>query len=716
MNIQPNYSHQQVINRAKSNNVNSNRSYSTQVVSDSQSRGSSDVNFNGLGRYLQKGRVAMRKCIPLVMDKELESCLLDYSGILDVPLQELKKLVKGKTARYFDFLDAMATKYNGHNFAKKLEEREDPNVVMDLLKRVKSPSAEHVKFVSATSLTMTDIHKCFGLCKDDPKKLRQYGSVYKRLNETRNRDGYMREIINSPNCEEYINNIDTYMPCFDACEEMKGVVAQIDKNFEHREEKATQLFKTGCLDHLFKLFPEVGAFTRENLFEKVSTEANDMAFTLGRKFMPKAKNMEAGDAKGYYRIYTSTTKENHQFRTDFIESNYQYYMQRENFGENELNDLALILDYADQNPHAKKFLQAIADKTTNLCGAAGYIELFDKVGAERLAQDTDSVLKVIRNNRYTPVEAVLKHYEEVDSKPKSFMTIIRDMFRKEIAPQPKDFSLRAKLKGDTMEPVRKVEDITAYQPKAPVSSATSVSIGETPLNTSAVDEVVSTSIAGLEKPKARKRSYIFTPHVPKAPSAKKLAVINDVDNVIKKTLGAKVYEEQKAIYANNATKMRLGMLDEIFASIKDTRAQERAAGTFSKHKSVSNEEAVDLYRRINGKNKKLVNYMLKQRKEDGTRQFSVRDILDTLADANRSILKGKAKSNRFNRFTAQDERNIYDSIFADKFEAFGKLRRQPKKSKVNQNRVSIYSNNNQVPAQSIQIARVQLQPTVSVGS
>jgi hypothetical protein len=119
--------------------------------------------------------------------------------------------------------------------------------------------------------------------------------------------------------------------------------------------------------------------------------------------------------------------------------------------------------------------------------------------------------------------------------------------------------------------------------------------------------------------------------------------------------------------------MRLGMLPEIFASIKETRVNERAKGTFSRHKSVSNERAADLYRRINGKNKKLVNFMLKKTNEDGTRAYSINDILDTLAEANRSILQGKSQSTKLNRFTAKDERAIYDSLLAKEKVKFEKV-------------------------------------------
>ena len=125
--------------------------------------------------------------------------------------------------------------------------------------------------------------------------------------------------------------------------------------------------------------------------------------------------------------------------------------------------------------------------------------------------------------------------------------------------------------------------------------------------------------------------------------------------------------------------MRAGMLPEIFASIKESRAAARANGTFNKSKTVKNEDAVDLYTRINGKNKRLVNYMLKVRNADGTRKYDVKQIIDTLIEGNRTVLQMKAKSTRLNRFTPKDEKAVYDAMLEEQIAKFGKLPRQRRK-------------------------------------
>ena len=84
-------------------------------------------------------------------------------------------------------------------------------------------------------------------------------------------------------------------------------------------------------------------------------------------------------------------------------------------------------------------------------------------------------------------------------------------------------------------------------------------------------KATSVETSKLEPAKETKvlRRGIFANKVAKQPSAKKLAVISDVNNIIEKKLGKNTYADQSKVYANNATKMRAGMLPEIFASIKE---------------------------------------------------------------------------------------------------------------------------------------------------
>ncbi len=118
------------------------------------------------------------------------------------------------------------------------------------------------------------------------------------------------------------------------------------------------------------------------------------------------------------------------------------------------------------------------------------------------------------------------------------------------------------------------------------------------------------------------------------------------------------------------------MLPEIFASIKETRAADRAAGKMKSNSS--NKDALALYERINGKNKKLVNYMLKKRNVDGTRMFEVKDIIATLDKAEAKIATNKKAAPK--TYKANDVKEYYNHLFDSKVQQYGKIQKSKKQN------------------------------------
>ncbi|MBO6180970.1 hypothetical protein J6O86_04720, partial [bacterium] len=159
-----------------------------------------------------------------------------------------------------------------------------------------------------------------------------------------------------------------------------------------------------------------------------------------------------------------------------------------------------------------------------------------------------------------------------------------------------------------------------------------------------------------------------------SPQARKLRVQNDVNEIIKQKLGQKTFENQQHDYNVGAMVMRLKLLPEIFESIKDTRKIQKMAG---QRPNVENKDAIKLYSRINGKNRKLVNYMLKQTDSEGHRIYNMKEILAKLdlIEAKVSNLKS-AKGKDFN---SKDAKIVYQNEYEKLFEQYGKLKRAKKK-------------------------------------
>jgi len=666
MNITTSYPLQQSYTRS-----NQNKSLNTAAIQHNQNvnGASAQVNFTGL----KIPRMFEKK---VKLDSDTMYLIEEAANVLNTDTKSIIELAKTKTVKEMSFFSSMVEHFNGQNFYLPKSEKENGQVVIDLFKRIESPQPEHFNFVHNTSLTMTDIKACFDKCKDKPQEIKKLHTAYEKMAQVRDYNGVMRQIVDSPNTQEYVENIDKYVDHFRAHENTKGIIAELDAQMNKGTVDIVSKKKEKNIARISQYFPETDALNADVLRANYNETGNSLLFQLSNKLNPTRESLEKGDAEGIIRIYSSTTPENVDFRTNFLDINYCNYGQREKFGEDELKELSALFELADKDPKVMKLLSGFADREVHIASADEYVKMIDTIGTDRLNQNLDPVIKAIRKHPYKSAsESAISLFEEEAKNPvKRIITTIADIFRgkpKKEAPVMERVHMER-----TVKPANTTFEINNIAPQETEVISLPPIYSQAASAEEEIQPLVQTIIEDTPKPvRSRKSSITYTPVVPKQPDAKKLAVISDVDGVIRKKLGAKTYDEQARIYANKATKMRLSLLPEIFESIKETRAAERANGTFKKHSSVSNADAVDLYTRINGKNKKLVNYMLKKRNADGTRTFTVRDIMDTLADANRSILDGKAQSTKLNRFTAKDERAIYDKIFEAKVDEFGKLAR-----------------------------------------
>lgn len=691
MNIRTNYPIQQT--QIRQNKINNNSVTAPQA----QEYANNSVNFTGLSQLADMFKPAMKRTAR--MNKDNIYFLEQSATILGVDTEKVMKAAKGKTVGQIRFLSELTDRFNMINFYRPKQERESGEIVLQMFNRVKDPKSEHIRFVNGVNLPIETINKCFERCGDNPKEIKKVEDVYYRLSQTADKENITAQIIESPNMAEYVENLDKYLPYFSIQKETKGLISSIDRQLGTKTIDLHSAANEKGVEEILGAYPQAAAFSKESLLPHYSKDGARVLSDIRIKLAPTKESMENGDVKGLVDIFKSTTPENVEFRRDFLEKNYYNFGKRNDYGENEINELSALFELADKDPATMKFLKGL--DVQGILKAGDCFKLLDKVGAEKLAENQKVVKKCILDNRYDATKSVISYFENGGSRMDKFVSSIKSLFGKKPAP--------VKPVSDmvTISPMSRV--MSSYAPKAPKAPYVAPEIKVVPMEeqsilpaakarkpyvkpemkaipmgqvsllpTGKIEKPVETAAAEVKtaEPVKKVRSYLtFTPVVPKQPNAKKLIVINDVNNVIEKKLGAKTLSEQSGIYADKATKMRLGMLPEIFESIKETRAVERAKGTFSKSKSVSNAEAVDLYTRINGKNKKLVNYMLKKRNADGTRMFSVRDIMETLKDANKEILKGKANSTKANRFTAKDERAIYEGIFEQKVAEHGKLQR-----------------------------------------
>lgn len=686
MNISTNYNNfQQTAIMARKNQVKSNNLQSN-IQSNYQH--SQNVSFTGMDNLAKSLRKMM---LSKQAKKEFQEMTGWAANVLGKDAQDVQKKLNGNTKRKTDFYALMVEKYNRTNFYAEVGKKENPELVDKIFDIVEKPSDEHFRFVDSINLPFAETKTVFEKLENNPKKINIAGTIYNDISGIRvnHRDAgntertkrIFMDMINSPNREEYLANYESYKPHIHHNAEDKNVIKLLDEKISAKSYDKKNANNINEVNRLFTSLVEVGKFNRAELTSHYSKEANELVKTLDARIAIR-HGVSNKDADSLAEIYKTTTKDNAVARGKFIESNYYFGAQRDKYDENEISNIGKVFKMMDEDPNMMKFINKLNKNGRGFGKAESYLKLADQVGTKVLNRDADVIGETIRMNRYHSYESVVEHYEQ---KPKSIfgraMDSLKGLFKKKEEPVDNNIYW-------TGEDLAKMEKVAAEQDaekmKKSVDSITeNVSIKPTMIDTMSKVASVDTSVVKpqVEKRVVKHRSF-FKPYVPKQPSAKKLVVINDVNNIIENKLGKNVYADQSRVYANKATKMRLSMLPEIFDSIKETRAAARKNGTFNKRTTEKNEDALDLYQRINGKNKRLVNYMLKVRNEDGTRKYTVKDIVNTLSETSKTVRQEKMAAPKDRPFRAKDEKAMYDILADEQIAKYGKLH-QAKSKKVN---------------------------------
>lgn len=687
MNISTNYNNfQQTAIMARKNQVKSNNLQSN-IQSNYQH--SQNVSFTGMDNLAK----SLRK---MMLSKQAKKEFKEMTGwaadVLGKDAQDVQKKLNGNTKRKTDFYALMVEKYNRTNFYAEVGKKENPELVDKIFDIVEKPSDEHFRFVDSINLPFAETKTVFEKLENNPKKINIAGTIYndisgirvnhKDAGNTERTKRIFMDMINSPNREEYLANYESYKPHIHHNAEDKNVIKLLDEKISAKSYDKKNANNINEVNRLFTSLVEVGKFNRAELTSHYSKEANELVKTLDARIAIR-HGVSNKDADSLAEIYKTTTKDNAVARGKFIESNYYFGAQRDKYDENEISNIGKVFKMMDEDPNMMKFINKLNKNGRGFGKAESYLKLADQVGTKVLNRDADVIGETIGMNRYHSYESVVEHYEQ---KPKSIfgraMDSLKGLFKKKEEPVDNNIYW-------TGEDLAKMEKVAAEQDaekmKKSVDSITeNVSIKPTMIDTMSKVASVDTSVVvkpQVEKRVVKHRSF-FKPYVPKQPSAKKLVVINDVNNIIENKLGKNVYADQSRVYANKATKMRLSMLPEIFDSIKETRAAARKNGTFNKRTTEKNEDALDLYQRINGKNKRLVNYMLKVRNEDGTRKYTVKDIVNTLSETSKTVRQEKMAAPKDRPFRAKDEKAMYDILADEQIAKYGKLH-QAKSKKAN---------------------------------
>lgn len=664
------------------------------------------------------------------LDPFVDRTMSFSASILGVETEVVTKNLESFTPLQKNFYARIVDTFNTKNFYLPKDKKEDPQQVFDLVSRIKNPKAEHFGFINNSGLNITDSAYAMEKLNYKASDIGRFNLITRDLASSHDKKAQSQvlSILESDNKNEYIRHYEDYEPYFKRHIKEEGFVKSLDEQLANGTYDAKLEKQKYSLEKQLNIFATKPKLDVDALAPYYTQESSSLLGVINNRLSPH----KLKDTTGYFadleEIYKTTTKDNYDARFAYMRS-YRPLLGAHSYDKNEMSNIRKLFNMMDEDPKVMKFIKETSVRHGNVTGAEEYVKLFENTDSSKVLLHRDRVAGIFAEGK-SPAERAIRFCGiQPDSRIGKLSKGIKDYFSgigkkqsdnvayaqhirhrsrhsykvlnvpKENRPLTIDsetpnlpavrYSHPALEKPYTPIVLPKMEDIVGskntfrFTIPTPVKSEPkqSESLANLPAviyNHPALN-IQSKPAAAVdtaqEGAKVLKRG-IFTNKTAKQPSSQKLQVISDVNNLIEKKLGKNTLADQSISYTRGATKMRLSMLPEIFESIKDTRAQKRAMGTFNKHKSESNADALELYGMINGKNKRLVNYMLKVRNEDGTRMYTVKDIISTVGEKEKSLRMAKYQGNPV---SPADAKAMYNNMLVAQIAEHGKLPRAKKK-------------------------------------
>ena len=589
--------------------------------------------------------------------------------ILNQNLKDIADMSKNASGKRMYFLDLLIEKYNQFNFYRKPEEIEDSRTINTIFQNVKKTKQIHYDLAERFASSFSDLAKIFVESKGDSKTLQFIKRLNDEVLDSQNNSSKTLacKLLESPFKKEYVKKYSDIKPFLILNKDNPDAVKQLDSLFESKTYDK----------NLFKLKLDKKKIQNEFSLKGTDVLNKDVYFEVynkyTKKFMQSIMNhlsltdemLNSGADKDILKTLQTLNKDNEKLRHRLLRAfDYSFHHLNSSYRKETFASLVRIFEMADNDKHAKKFLEKSLVKLRNY-KPQQIEDILNNVSTKKMDIFRKNAWKIIINtNEEDRIEALKQNINDPFYNVKKFMTQENKRITYGFEPSYSIFE-KAYLKIENY--INILRDKLTSDKNSAMSISTCV---EKSLDV-ATEKTSKQSKADVLIEEVKKVEETQNEHV----SSKNLKqiVAENVLNFVTPKLGAKTLSRQSDLYTKNATKMRLGMLPEIFASVADTRKADRAVG---KRKIRSaNQDVLGLYLRINGNNKKFVNYLLKKRNVDNTRMFEVKDIIEIIDKAEAKIAKDKKLNPEYK---ARDARKYYNHLYEAKIEQYGKVKPQRK--------------------------------------
>ena len=579
-------------------------------------------------------------------------CQLDTAEMLAQNPKDIIQLTKHASSKRMAFWESLARNYNRNNYYRSYGEKENSKIVNNVFSLVKRPKDIHRYIVHNFADSFQNIERIFKGAQNKKSHLEFVRRVNSDIfaNGREKGNDLIPQLLESPLCNEYIKNY----------KDIRAYL-MLHKNDPEAVKRLDSMYKTGSFDNIYDeayqkqeikkswCYPNTEILNAETFCENYSDSSAQIFSSLDGHMLISDDIIKTGGDKYILDILKTTNENNLDLRQTILENLGSGTLLNKSNNENieALKEFAKLFNTVDNNTDANNFITSFCENLSFDISAKEINDILANIPANKLEIFQKNAKRIIARTRGQERINALKNeltnpfFETRESRHNKRLSIKygytkKDSFLTNTIKRIENYYNILKysfLKNPETELAANVPDI---QPVSPAP-------------------VVVNKVAEIQPPKVKNDKTI---------------VKENVLSVVAKKLTPKTLDKQKTLYEKNATKMRLSMLPEIFSSVAETRKIDRAAG---KRKNLSsNKDVLDLYTKINGNNKKFVNYLLKKRNTDGNRLFTVKDIIAMLDKAEAKIVANKQANPDYR---ARDARRYYNHLYEAKIQQYGKLQR-----------------------------------------
>ena len=572
-------------------------------------------------------------------------------SILGVQTSTITDLTKGINEKRFSFLKTLTAHYNARNFYRDNNLKESPDALIETFKHITKPQIEHFQIANNTNAPFELILQIFKNT-EDKKGLSFIQKIQNDIldNSTRSAKKILK-MLTSPNKKEYIEHTDNYSSYLKLNAENDNAIEELDKLIADGKYNPLQYNAKYNVQKLIQIknFKIVFSDNIETLEKNYSKEGKSLLKSLFLEYFPYGIKLTKENISDILDMYKTSNPKNIDIRTELLD---RFRFAQKSEDNSDIKDMKSLFNRIDNDESSANFIHKILKDNPKINSINDLEEVLTVVPAKKAEIFHKNIARIIN---YTDKEERVKALQSEVENP--FFITPRYAYRL-------DASIKAgfaKEESKFSKFLKKIENkinIIRYE-KSQSKSSTQVS---EPIKITTEKEIKDNA-AKIELKRTFRESR----------EARKLRVQNDVNEIIKQKLGEKTLEKQKEAYNNGSMVMRLKLLPEIFNSISETRKAQRLAGLRPK---VETRDAIKLYSKINGKNRKLVNYMLKQTDASGKRIFDIQEIIAKINELEKHTNRIK-KNNP--KLSAKDIKEIYNNEFIYLNDTYGKLKRSKKK-------------------------------------